>query len=66
MLVIVYAAREFDQTNQSKEAITWANFTAHLLFFSFVLTEISHSYQLDQSISVIIFDGWYFSFLLKF
>ena len=27
--------------------------------------EISHSYQLDQSISVLRIVGWYFSFLFK-
>ena len=29
-------------------------------------TGISRSYQLDQSISVLRVDGWYFSFLFKF
>ena len=34
-------------------------------FYQFKPNGISHSYQLDQSISVLSVVGWYFSFLIK-
>ena len=38
----------------------------NLAFNQFRLNGISHSYQLDQSISVLKVVGWYFSFLFRF
>ena len=37
-----------------------------IMFNPFKPNGISHSYQLDQSISVFRVVGWYFSFLFKF
>ena len=64
MLVSVYAAREFGQLNQSIKRINNIGefYSEFAFFFKFVLNGISHSYQWEQSISVILLDRWYFSF----